>query len=140
MKGNILYILHYPHWGYEDNGEHFYAESFSGMESCVVNNLISEEKLYDELDRSFTICLRNNPTIDVFFDVILNTIYLIHKNDEDSFKKEWVYSDHLIESIICYWKKKQQEEKDLEKIQEIQRFLNWFNENQMNGKLGEICQ
>ncbi|MCQ2224121.1 MAG: hypothetical protein MJZ14_00140 [Paludibacteraceae bacterium] len=65
-----IHIPRTPHWGYEDNGEHFYAESFSGMESCVVNNLISEEKLYDELDRSFTSCLRNNPTIDVFFDVI----------------------------------------------------------------------
>ena len=122
------------------------------MVSCVTENLISEEKLYDVLDCAFSSCLKKISSIDVFDNVILKTIYRIDKDKRYYFKKEWNYSQNLIDSIILYWRGKLKErekllqiknkteemESQLEHIQSVQKFLNWFNENLMKGKLDEI--
>ena len=114
----------------------------------MTENLISEDQLYKVLNKSFVLCLRGNPTIDVF-DIILRTIEWVAKD----FKQDWIYSQNLIDSIILYWKGKLKErdellqikvkteemESQLEHIQRVQRYLNWFNENLMKGKLDEIC-
>lgn len=156
FTGKGIYFHHSPHtpwYGYEDTGEHFYPDSYSEMVSCVTENLISEEKLYDVLDCAFSSCLEKNSSIDVFDNVILKTIYRIDKDKRYYFKKEWNYSQNLIDSIILYWRGKLKErdkllqiknrteeiESQLEHIQQVQNFLNWFNENLMKGKLDEIC-
>lgn len=143
-----------PYWGYEDKGEHFYVDSVTKMENCVRAKLISERSLYDVLDRSFTLCLRRNPTIDVFYNVILQTIDWISEDKDNPFKQDWIYSQNLIDSIILYWREKLKErdvllqvknkteeiESQLKQIQKVQKLLNWINENLMNGKLEEICE
>lgn len=158
FTGEGVYFHHSPHtpwYGYEDTGEHFYPDSYSEMRSCVTENLISEEKLYDVLDCAFSSCLKKNPSIDVFRNVILVTIYWINSDKEHylKFKKEWNYSRNLIDSIILYWREKLKErdkllqiknkteeiESQLKHIQSVQNHLNWINENLMKGKLGEVC-
>ena len=156
FTGEGVYFKHSPHtpyYGYEDTGEHFYPHSYCEMRSCVIENLISEEKLYDVLDCSFSLWLKKDPSIDVFHKVILETIYRINRDKGYYFKKEWEYSRFLIDSIILYWKKirerdellqiknkTEEMESQLAHIQQVQNFLNWVNENLMNGKLDEICK
>lgn len=152
FTGKGVYFQHSPHtpwYGWPDTGEHFYPNSYSIMRSCVTENLISEDQLYKVLNKSFVLCLRGNPTIDVF-DIILRTIEWVAKD----FKQDWIYSQNLIDSIILYWKGKLKErdellqikdkteemESQLEHIQRVQKYLNWFNENLMKGKLDEICK
>ena len=143
-----------PYWGYEDKGEHFYVDSVTKMENCVRAKLLSERNLYDVLDRSFTLCLRRNPTIDVFYNAILPTIDWISEDKDNPFKQDWIYSQNLIDSIILYWRGKLKErnvllqvknkteeiESQLKQIQKVQKLLNWINENLMKGKLDEICK